>query len=270
MIERAAAGPAVRRAHVPAVARLPAAHGRSPSPSASAPTPRSSASSTPCCCGRCRFPGADDLVLVTDIEPADAAEQRRRVAGELSRLARAPAQLHRDGGVPPGDVHAVRRRSSRSASPARSSTRTSSTCSTSSRRSARGFAAADERPGAPRVAVAQRRASGGSASAARPDAIGQTRPPQRRAARHRRRDAAGHRLPGQGRASGCRRIGACRTTRWRRRVDPSAQRSHGYFSVLARLRAGRTIDERAGRHGRGRRGARARLSERQPEPRRRC
>ena len=157
MIERAAPGSALRRAHVPAGAGLPAAHGRSRSRSASAPTPRSSASSTPCCCGRCR-----SRARTISCSSPTSDRQTRQSNGDATpanfldwRVA--AAQLHRAGGVPAGGVRTVRRRPP---GERRRRDRQRELLRRARRQAgARPHASPprDEGPGAPRVAVLERR-----------------------------------------------------------------------------------------------------------------
>ena len=148
------------------------------------------------------FPRAGDLVLVDRREPADEAEQRRRLAGQLPRLARAPAQLHGDGGLPSGGVHAVRPRD-RPERVAGAIVNANFFESLDVEPAARPRASSprDEQPGAPRVAILSdglwRQRFGGADGCHRPDGA-----LQRRAAHHRRRDAAGDRLSRQGQALG--------------------------------------------------------------------
>ena len=199
---------------------------------------------------------------------ADQAEQRRRVAGELPRLARPAAQLHRRW-----------RRFGRRRSRCRAADRPESVAGAIV--NANFFDVLDVKPALgralrqPRTKGLARRASrcsatglwrqrfGGAAGRDRPDA-----PHQRRTACHRRRDAAGHRLSRPVARVGARRTGACRTIRWRTGIDPSPQRNHGYFSVLARLQTGQTIDRAQADMDAVAADARARLPDRQPERRR--
>ena len=72
---------------------------RSPSPrwrSASAPTARSSRSSTPSSCGRCRTRNADRLVRVTADFTGAQRERRRPVAAGVARLSRSQRPVRGD------------------------------------------------------------------------------------------------------------------------------------------------------------------------------
>ena len=71
--------------------------------SASAPTPRSSASSTRCCCGRCRSSEPDRLVRLFHVPPQatfPGMPTLLGLAGELLRLAARRAVVRADGAVP--------------------------------------------------------------------------------------------------------------------------------------------------------------------------
>ena len=77
--------------------------------SGSAPTPRSSASSTRCCCGRCRFDEPERLVRIFHSAAAGRLPRPgdlRAVAGQLLRLAARRAVVRGDGDVSVPPVHA--------------------------------------------------------------------------------------------------------------------------------------------------------------------
>ncbi len=212
------------------------------------------------------FPGADDLVLVTDTNRQTRQNNFDASPANFLDWRERQTTLHRDGGVPPGVVCIVRRRS-----PGERRRRDRQRHLLRHPRGEAGrSAAASPRPMARRVPSASPSSAthcGASASARRADVIG--RPVRLNDEPHAIVGVMppGIEYPGQGARVGAAAL-ACpgRPAGARRRpVDAARPR----LLLGARAFATRPDDrERAGRHGHGRRVARARLPERQPEPRR--